>query len=160
VKVATTKAQRKLFFNLRSAKKRLGWLNAAEVDAVARDLGVSPDTVTEMDQRLSAQDPSFDIHPDQDDEQDRPAPAAYLRDLRFDPAARVEQSEWDEHNSGRLQRALAVLDDRSRDIVEQRWLADEKATLQDLATRYRVSAERIRQLEQMAMKRLRALLEA
>jgi len=160
VKVATTKAQRKLFFNLRSAKKRLGWLNREEVDAVARDLGVPAETVLEMEKRLSAHDAAFDAYADQDDEHERPAPAAYLEDRRFDPAARAEADDWEQHTTGKLHGALARLDDRSRDILEKRWLADEKTTLQDLAARYKVSAERIRQLEANAMKKMRSAMEA
>jgi RNA polymerase sigma-32 factor len=156
VKVATTKAQRKLFFNLRSAKKRLGWMNREEVDAIARELNVPPEAVMEMEQRMSARDAALDGPVDPDDEQDRPGPIAYLQDTRFDPAARVEQEEWDAHSAAKLHRALRTLDDRSRDIIEQRWLADEKRTLQDLATRYNVSAERIRQLEASAMRKVKA----
>ncbi len=159
VKVATTKAQRKLFFNLRSAKKRLGWLSHDEVKAVAKDLGVKPETVLEMESRLSGQDVSFDPSADEDDE--RPyAPAAYLQDSRLDPAAALEASDWDEQSNLALQNALDQLDERSRDIVQSRWLADDKATLQKLAERYQVSAERIRQLENNAMKKLKATLEA
>jgi RNA polymerase sigma-32 factor len=156
VKVATTKAQRKLFFNLRSAKRRLGWMNREEVDAIARELNVPPEAVMEMEQRMSARDAALDGPVDPDDEQDRPGPIAYLQDTRFDPAARVEQEEWDAHSAAKLHRALRTLDDRSRDIIEQRWLADEKRTLQDLATRYNVSAERIRQLEASAMRKVKA----
>ena len=160
VKVATTKAQRKLFFNLRSAKKRLGWLNQEEVNAVANDLGVSTDTVLEMEQRLNARDSAFDTFSDHDAESERPAPAAYLEDMRFDPATRVESSEWEEHSTDRLYDALAELDERSQDIVAKRWLYVEKATLQDLADRYSVSAERIRQLEKNAMRKLKLALAA
>ncbi len=159
VKVATTKAQRKLFFNLRSAKKRLGWLNQEEVGAVARDLGVPPETVLEMEKRMSAHDAAFDAQPDAEDDSDRVAPSGYLEDIRFDPASQVEKSEWEDHNSRQLQGALGTLDDRSRDILQKRWLADEKATLQDLATQYNVSAERIRQLEKGALKKLRKLID-
>jgi len=160
VKVATTKAQRKLFFNLRSAKKRLGWMNREEVDAVARELDVPPEAVLEMEQRLSATDTPLDGPADADEEQERPAPIAYLQDTRFDPAAKVEQDDWEAHSAARLHQALLKLDDRSRDIIERRWLTDEKTTLQDLATRYNVSAERIRQLEASAMRRVRAELAA
>jgi RNA polymerase sigma-32 factor len=160
VKVATTKAQRKLFFNLRSAKKRLAWLSPAEVDTVARDLGVSPETVMEMEQRLSAHDLSFDPQGDGDDEDERQAPVTYLEDHRFDPARQAEQEDWDTQGRARLQGALLTLDQRSRQIVERRWLADDKATLQDLASEYQVSAERIRQLEANAMRKMRAVIEA
>ena len=156
VKVATTKPQRKLFFNLRSAKKRLGWLNQEEVAAVAEDLGVSPANVMEMEQRLSAHDAAFDA---QTDDEERPSPAAYLEDMRFEPAQTVEAEDWDSHTNARLAQALDGLDDRSRTIVQERWLNDEKTTLQELGTRYEVSAERIRQLEKNAFKKLRLVLE-
>ncbi len=159
VKVATTKAQRKLFFNLRSAKKRLGWLNQEEVGVVARDLGVPPETVLEMEKRMSAHDAAFDAQPEAEDDSDRVAPSGYLEDMRFDPASQVEESEWEDHNTRQLRGALGTLDDRSRDILQKRWLADEKATLQDLAAQYNVSAERIRQLEKGALKKLRALID-
>ena len=158
VKVATTKAQRKLFFNLRGASKRLGWLNNDEVNAVARDLGVSAHDVREMESRLSGHDYAFDAHADADDSAAQFAPAAYLPDLRMDPSTQLEQSDWDENRSERLQGALAALDERSRDIVQQRWLTDNKVTLHDLAARYQVSAERIRQLESNAMKKLQRAL--
>jgi RNA polymerase sigma-32 factor len=155
VKVATTKAQRKLFFNLRSAKKRLGWLNPQEVQAVAEDLGVAPQTVLEMEARLSAHDAAFDGHGDgEDDEDHHTAPVAYLPDLRMDPARQVENSDWEQYHHGQLYEALADLDERSRDIVEKRWLTDQKLTLQELADKYQVTAERIRQLEKNAMKKL------
>jgi RNA polymerase sigma-32 factor len=160
VKVATTKAQRKLFFNLRRAKKRLGWLNGAEVAAVAKDLGVKPETVLEMESRLSGHDVAFDASPDDDDEDGHFAPAAYLQDANSDPARVLEADDWETHKTESLQLALGQLDERSRAIVAARWLADDKATLQDLANRYQVSAERIRQLESNAMKKLRAALEA
>ena len=160
VKVATTKAQRKLFFNLRSAKKRLGWLNRAEVDAVARDLGVKPETVLEMESRLSGQDVAFDASLDDEDDEGHLAPAAYLQDSSTDPARVLEAADWESHKVEALQDALGRLDERSRAIVAARWLADDKATLQELADRYQVSAERIRQLENNAMKKLRAALEA
>lgn len=161
VKLATTKAQRKLFFNLRSAKKRLGWFNQAEVNAVAKDLGVSPKDVREMESRMSGQDVTFDSGDDDDDEHAPPAPVAYLQDLRMDPAAQVENRDTEESNSEQLQAALADLDERSRDILTRRWLTeDNKATLQDLADHYQVSAERIRQLEKNAMKKLKVALAA
>ncbi len=155
VKVATTKAQRKLFFNLRGAKKRLGWLNRAEVDAVAADLGVNAETVVQMEQRLSAYDAAFDGHADHDLDGEHLVPAAYLEDMRFDPARQVEAAQWEAHNNQRLSAALQTLDERSREIVERRWLAEDKATLQELADQYGVSAERIRQIEAGAMKKLR-----
>jgi RNA polymerase sigma-32 factor len=159
VKVATTKAQRKLFFNLRSSKKRLGWFSKEEVDAVARDLGVPAATVLEMESRLAGQDVTFDAQ--SDDEDEVMAPAAYLADTRFEPAAQLEASNFEADNSQRLHSALATLDDRSRDIVAARWLSDDgKTTLQDLADKYKVSAERIRQLEKNAMNKLRNMLAA
>jgi RNA polymerase sigma-32 factor len=157
VKVATTKPQRKLFFNLRGAKKRLGWMNREEVDAVAEDLGVSSNTVLEMEQRLSAHDAAFDGHADDGDE--RPSPSAYLADSRFDPSREIEAEDWETHTNERLGEALEDLDERSRVIVQERWLSDDKSTLQDLAKRYNVSAERIRQIEQNAFKKLRGVLE-
>ncbi len=160
VKVATTKAQRKLFFNLRKAKKRLGWFNQQEVDAVARDLGVSPETVREMEQRLSSQDAAFDMGRDADEEAEALSPAAYLASPEADPANVLEQADWDEHSQQRLGQALETLDARSRDILQQRWLSDDKATLQELAGKYQVSAERIRQLEQNALRKLRNTLVA
>jgi len=161
VKVATTKAQRKLFFNLRSSKKRLGWFTAEEVDAVAEDLGVKPETVREMESRLSGQDITFDLGADDDaDEPKFFAPSAYLQDQRPDPALAVETSDWEAHNTRMLYEALEQLDERSRTILAQRWLADEKTTLQELADRYGVTAERIRQLEKSAMKKLQATMAA
>jgi RNA polymerase sigma-32 factor len=161
VKVATTKAQRKLFFNLRSSKKRLGWFNQEEVNAVAKDLGVRPEDVMEMESRMSGYDASFDPLTDRDDDEERPfAPSAYLQDLSMDPTTTLEQNDWESHNSERLHDALNALDDRSRDILQKRWLAEDKATLQDLADQYQVSAERIRQLESSAIKKLQGVLEA
>lgn len=160
VKVATTKAQRKLFFNLRGAKKRLGWLNGEEVAAVAKDLGVKPETVLEMESRLSGQDVAFDPTADDDDDDRSLAPAAYLQDSRMDPAVLLESSDWEISRVDALQDALEQLDARSRDILAQRWLADDKTTLQELADHYQVSAERIRQLENNALKKLKAVLEA
>jgi len=160
VKVATTKSQRKLFFNLRSAKKRLGWLNGEEVAAVAKDLGVKPEAVLEMESRLSGQDVTFDPSADDDDDSRSLAPAAYLQDSRMDPAVMLESSDWEANRLDALQGALEQLDERSRDILAQRWLTDDKSTLQTLADRYQVSAERIRQLENNAMKKLKAVLEA
>nr|VFK38302.1 MAG: RNA polymerase sigma-32 factor [Candidatus Kentron sp. TC]VFK38687.1 MAG: RNA polymerase, sigma 32 subunit, RpoH [Candidatus Kentron sp. TC]VFK53174.1 MAG: RNA polymerase sigma-32 factor [Candidatus Kentron sp. TC] len=156
VKVATTKAQRKLFFNLRSAKKRLGWLNRGEISAIAQDLGVTPETVVEMEKRLNARDAAFDGFVEEEDEDwERPSPAAYLRDRRFEPAARVEEEDWREHGEIQLRHALTTLDPRSREIITERWLLEERSTLRELADRYQVSAERIRQLEKNAMKKLR-----
>jgi RNA polymerase sigma-32 factor len=159
VKVATTKAQRKLFFNLRSAKKRLGWMNREEIDAVAEDLGVKPETVLEMESRLSGQDLCFDpaVNED-DDEAHHYAPAAYLSDAAADPALRLELDDWHERNTGNLRMALAQLDERSRVIVESRWLTESKTTLHELAERFDVSAERIRQLEKNAMGKLKKVM--
>ena len=157
VKVATTKAQRKLFFNLRKAKKNLAWLSADETAAVAKDLGVTPAEVTQMEQRLAARDVAFDPLVDADDEDGSYSPAAYLPAPDADPAVAVERDEWEGASSARLKHALATLDDRSRTIVERRWLVDEgKATLHELAAEYSVSAERIRQIEANALKRLKA----
>ncbi|MFP5414040.1 MAG: RNA polymerase sigma factor RpoH [Gammaproteobacteria bacterium] len=159
VKVATTKAQRKLFFNLRGSKKRLGWLNNEEAAAVAADLGVEIKQVREMEQRLSARDAAFDLSVDEDEDSAYLVPAQYLEDPSGDPARQLEQADWEEVHYGRLNAAVATLDERSRDIIQQRWLSDEKVTLHDLAAKYAVSAERIRQLEQSAMKKVRGLIE-
>ncbi len=161
VKVATTKAQRKLFFNLRKKKQRLGWFTREEVGAVARDLGVKPETVLEMESRLSGQDVAFDPADDSADDGHRPpAPAAYLQDLRMDPASVVEQADWEQKSTQQLYQALTQLDERSQVIVKERWLAENKTTLKELAERYDISAERIRQLENNAIKKLKGTLEA
>jgi RNA polymerase sigma-32 factor len=154
VKVATTKSQRKLFFNLRSSKKRLGWMNHQEVEDIANDLGVEAKTVLEMEQRLSANDASFDLTSDSNE--DNPtAPVQYLQDLRFEPSAAIENDQFEDHQNKKLTYALESLDERSKDIVEKRWLNDEKSTLTDLADVYQVSAERIRQLEKAAFAKLK-----
>jgi RNA polymerase sigma-32 factor len=160
VKVATTKAQRKLFFNLRSSKKRLGWLNNEEAEAVAQDLGVDAKTVRQMEGRMAAYDTSFDAEPDSDEDNAYKAPAYYLEDKSSDVAATVEAQQWEEVNNASLMRAMAELDDRSKDILNSRWLSDTKATLHELADKYGVSAERIRQLEKNAMKKIRLQMEA
>ena len=160
VKVATTKAQRKLFFNLRGAKKRLAWLTNDEASAIANDLGVDVKHVHEMEKRLSARDAGFDMGVDDDDESAYQAPAQYLEDRSADPALIIEEADWEEDNHSKLTLALAGLDERCQDILRQRWLSEKKATLHDLATKYSISAERIRQLEQGAMKKVRAVLEA
>ena len=161
VKVATTKAQRKLFFNLRSSKKRLGWFSNDEVHAVARDLGVKPETVLEMESRLSGQDVSFEPSDDSNDDDHRSyAPASYLQADRADPAVLLEQTDWKDKNTSDLRQALTELDDRSRDILQSRWLSDSKSTLKELAETYKVSAERIRQLENNAIKKLKGVMEA
>jgi RNA polymerase sigma-32 factor len=155
VKVATTKSQRKLFFNLRSAKKRLGWLTMLEVERVAEELGVSTRDVLEMEKRLSGQDIPFDTHNDEDDDNDMATPAAYLEDQRHDPARLMERREWKQHGHNQLYGALRQLDQRSQDILQKRWLNEHKATLQELADYYQVSAERIRQIENNAIKKLK-----
>ena len=160
VKVATTKAQRKLFFNLRSAKKSLAWLSAEEAQAVADDLGVDVKEVQRMEGRLSSRDLAYDLPLDADDDDLWQAPQYYLEDQRSDPALAVESSDWQRSSEDQLHKAMAELDERSRDILAQRWLAEEKATLHELAAQYGVSAERIRQLEQNAMKKLRAAIAA
>lgn len=160
VKVATTKAQRKLFFNLRSAKKNLAWLSAEEAQAVAQDLGVDVKEVQRMEGRLSSRDLAYDMSADSDDDDAWQAPQAYLEDHSADPALMVESSDWQQDSETRLHEALSALDERSRDILAQRWLAEEKATLHELAAQYEVSAERIRQLEQNAMKKLRSAIAA
>jgi RNA polymerase sigma-32 factor len=159
VKVATTKAQRKLFFNLRKNKKSLAWLSNDETNAVADDLGVSPEEVTEMERRLSSHDAVFDPGPDADDEQ-MFTPAAYLPSPDADPAVLMEDLDWHDDATTRMTEALTNLDDRSRRILETRWLADEKQTLHELADEYGVSAERIRQIENNAIRKLRVAMEA
>ena len=160
VKVATTKAQRKLFFNLRSAKKSLQWLNEQEAHAVAEDLGVAVKDVREMEMRLAVRDPAFDASADDDDDGAPVAPVYYLEDSAGDPARIVEKNQFNSDNSSRLGVAVASLDARSRDIIQRRWLDDTKSTLHDLAGEYGVSAERIRQLEKNAMNRVRGLMQA
>ncbi len=156
VKVATTKSQRKLFFNLRSAKKRLGWLSQDEIEQVAKDLGVSTKDVREMELRLNSYDMAFDAPGDADDEETETlSPAGYLEDNRYDPAIIVEQNDWEEHGLMQLHKALAKLDARSQDILQKRWLSEKKVTLQQLAKHYKVSAERIRQIESNALKKLK-----
>jgi RNA polymerase sigma-32 factor len=162
VKVATTKAQRKLFFNLRQMKKRLGWFNAEEIEAVAKDLGVTTKDVLIMEQRLNAMDASFDVD-DSDSESDEGSlaiPARYLHDPNSDPALLIENAQHGTQSGEKLQVALSRLDSRSREILKQRWLLDNKAvTLHSLAAQYNISAERVRQLEKNAMKKLRQYLE-
>jgi RNA polymerase sigma-32 factor len=155
VKVATTKAQRKMFFNLRSAKKTLSWFSNDEVESVAGELGVSPDVVRQMEGRMSSSDTTFDASSDDDDDSAYQAPANYLEDHRYDPASLMENGNWEEDSNRRLQEAMAELDGRSRNILVQRWLSDNKSTLHDLADEYGVSAERIRQLEKNAMAKIR-----
>jgi RNA polymerase sigma-32 factor len=159
VKIATTKAQRKLFFNLRRLKTSLNWLNAEETAAVARDLGVLPAEVTEMERRLAAQDVPFDVSGNGEDEEAW-GPATYLPAPGADPAEQVESEEFSSSSSEALSAAVKSLDARSRDILEQRWMSPHKATLHELAARYGVSAERIRQIESSAIARLRRQLPA
>ncbi|MDA1063156.1 MAG: RNA polymerase sigma factor RpoH [Proteobacteria bacterium] len=154
VKVATTKAQRKLFFNLRKNKKSLAWLSHAETLAVADDLGVSPQEVTEMERRLSARDAIFDPAPDADDDH-LYTPAAYLSSPNSDPADLLEKSDWHDDASEKMTVAMQDLDERSQDILQNRWLSETKMTLHELADKYGVSAERVRQLEANAIKKLR-----
>jgi RNA polymerase sigma-32 factor len=159
VKVATTKAQRKLFFNLRSAKKRLGWFSRQEVEDVARDLGVKPETVLEMEARLSNHDMAFDGHDSEDDDASV-APAAYLPDMRMEPASHLERLDSESNRRERLYAALEGLDERSKTILQARWLSEKKSTLHELAEQFGVSAERIRQVEKNAMNKLKAQLQA
>ena len=159
VKVATTKSQRKLFFNLRRMKKNLAWLSEEETQAVARDLGVEVSDVREMEQRLSARDMSFDPTPESDEEENY-SPAMYLPASNADPALEVEREEWDEDSSDRLMIALEKLDERSRSILKRRWMTDNKATLHELADEYGISAERVRQVESNAINKLKGLMAA
>ena len=159
VKVATTKAQRKLFFNLRSAKKRLGWFSPQEVEAVAEDLGVPPEVVMQMEGRMAAQDAAFDGNPGSDDgESFVAAPAQYLADDSMNPAEIVAEEDWTEQSMAQLRDALGDLDERSQEIVRLRWLNEPKVTLHELAKQYGISAERVRQVEAKAMKKLRSAL--
>jgi len=157
VKIATTKAQRKLFFNLRKSKKRLGWFTQEQVAEVAQQLNVSTAEVLEMEKRLSSHDAPFDIPPETQDDVNNEtfAPASYLEDKMADPATQLESADWSENREQLLNNALATLDERSRDILAKRWLAESKATLVDLANQYQVSAERIRQIENSALKKLK-----
>jgi len=156
VKVATTKSQRKLFFNLRSLKKRIGWMTTQEVNQIATDLGVKPETVREMEMRLSTSDTAFDAQDSDDD--DNWAPAGFLEDHRYNPATQHEQADWSGQTSDTIHHAMMELDDRSQDIIRTRWLDEKKLTLQDLAEKYQISAERVRQLEKNAMAKLRTAL--
>jgi RNA polymerase sigma-32 factor len=160
VKVATTKAQRKLFFNLRKSKKRLGWLSHDEVIAVAKDLGVKPEVVLEMESRLSGQDVGFDLPPNADDESPYVAPVAFLESKSRDPQKETESEDLTSHNNALLYAGLDELDERSQDIIRSRWLQEGKMTLQELANRYGISAERIRQLEANALRKMRASITA
>ena len=155
VKVATTKAQRKLFFNLRKSKKRLGWLSKDEAEAIAQNLDVDLKTVYEMEKRLDSRDSAFDLPADDSPEINFTAPASYLQQNNADPATLLEQEDWKDHKENLLTQAMSSLDDRSQDILNSRWLSEKKATLHELAARYNISAERIRQLEQNAMKKIK-----
>ncbi|MFT2091779.1 RNA polymerase sigma factor RpoH [Paraglaciecola sp. 2405UD69-4] len=159
VKVATTKAQRKLFFNLRKNKKRLGWFTHAEVQKVAEELGVSTKEVLQMEARMSSQDQAFDLSAD-DDESGSFAPVQFLEDKSADVETDVINNDWDANASGRLYAAIKTLDERSQHIIQTRWLSDDKTTLQDLADKYQVSAERVRQIEKNAMKKLQNAMAA
>lgn len=158
VKVATTKAQRKLFFNLRGLKKQIGWMNNEEVQDIANDLGVKPETVREMEMRLSISDMAFEASDNDDD--DHVAPAAYLEDHRHNPADQLENSNWSMQSNDLLYQSLDQLDARSQDIIRTRWLDDDKLTLQDLADKYQISAERVRQLEKNAFDKLKKAIGA
>ncbi len=160
VKIATTKAQRKLFFNLRSLKKGSHSLTHLEAESIAQDLNVTPAQVFEMEGRLAAFDASFEMNAEDDDDKQHQAPAYYLEDNRYDPARQLEESNWEDNSSERLMAAIQNLDTRSRDILTRRWLAEDKPTLHELAAEYGVSAERIRQLEKNAMDKIKAFLAA
>ncbi|MCW8833784.1 MAG: RNA polymerase sigma factor RpoH [Colwellia sp.] len=157
VKVATTKAQRKLFFNLRKNKKRLGWFSNDEVNTVAETLGVSTKDVLEMENRMSSHDQAFELSNDDDDSASAGnfSPAMYLEDKQSDLAVEVENANWENHANNRLSTALVALDERSQDIIKTRWLNEDKSTLQELANKYQISAERVRQLEKNALSKLK-----
>ncbi|MBT8142716.1 MAG: RNA polymerase sigma factor RpoH [Gammaproteobacteria bacterium] len=158
VKIATTKAQRKLFFNLRKMRKNMAWLSHDESLAIAKDLGVKVETVREMEKRLTGSDIGFDLR-DSDDDEKAFAPVAYLEKQDADPAQLLEAEDYEDHNTQQLSAALGELDERSRDILKQRWLSDKKSTLHELADKYGISAERIRQLEANALKKLRKFID-
>ena len=162
VKVATTKAQRKLFFNLRKNKKRLGWFSNDEVNNVAETLGVSTKDVLEMESRMSNQDQAFELSSDNDDGTSSGSfsPAQYLEDKDSDLSTLVENQNWKNHANKRLSNALICLDERSQDIIRTRWLTDDKTTLQELANKYQISAERVRQLEKNALNKLKSSMAA
>lgn len=160
VKVATTKAQRKLFFNLRSKKKTLSWMTDDEVKSIASDLGVEAKTVRQMEGRMASADMAFDAPNNADDEQAAWSPSNYLEDKSADPLLQLESSDWEEDSQMRLMNAMVELDDRSKDILVRRWLGEKKATLHELAAEYSVSAERIRQLEKSAMQKIRLSMES
>ena len=159
VKIATTKAQRKLFFNLRSSKKQLGWLNNEETKAVADDLGVAAKVVRQMEGRMSAYDMAFDVEADNDDDMPHKAPAYFIEDKSSNIASNIENEEWEEVTNKQLHAAMSELDDRSQDILKSRWLSEDKLTLHELAGKYDVSAERIRQLEKTAMNKIKTCMQ-
>ena len=159
VKIATTKAQRKLFFNLRSSKKQLGWLNNEETQAVADDLGVDAKVVRQMEGRMSAYDMAFDVEADNDDDIPHKAPAYFIEDKSSNIASNIENEEWEEVTNKQLHAAMSELDDRSQDILKSRWLSEDKLTLHELAGKYDVSAERIRQLEKTAMNKIKTCMQ-
>ncbi len=158
VKVATTKAQRKLFFNLRQSRARIGWMNQNEIDSLAAELDVPTATVKEMESRMSYPDVSFDAHEDADDEEYRASPAGYLQDMRYNPEMLLSRADTEASQHNQLQTALVALDDRSRDIIKRRWLSTDKPTLHELAAEYGVSAERIRQIEKKALDTMKGLM--
>ncbi|BAU47061.1 RNA polymerase factor sigma-32 [Sulfurifustis variabilis] len=160
VKIATTKAQRKLFFNLRKSRARLGWMNRGEVDSLAEDLAVAPATVQEMESRMAGADVPFDGDPDQDDDAFTPAPAGYLQDMRYNPEVLVARVDDESAREEQLKAALASLDTRSRDIIRRRWLEEHKPTLHELAREYGISAERVRQIEAKALTTMKDTLAA
>ena len=161
VKIATTKAQRKLFFNLRSLKKSSKKLTLDEAQSIANDLNVTPEQVLEMEGRLTAYDAAFEAQGDDDDEgSTHVAPALYLEDNRYDPARLAEDEDYEEQSTSALHEAMEQLDDRSRNILQRRWLDDDKSTLHELAAEYNVSAERIRQLEKNAMEKIKVAMSA
>ena len=160
VKIATTKAQRKLFFNLRSLKKSSKKLTLEEAQSIANDLNVTPEQVLEMEGRLTAYDAAFEAQGDDDDDTPHTAPVLYLEDNRYDPARLVENEDWEEQSTSALHDAMNQLDDRSRKILQRRWLDDDKSTLHELAAEYNVSAERIRQLEKNAMEKIKVAMSA
>ena len=159
VKVATTKAQRKLFFNLRKSRARLGWMKHDEVNALAETLDVDPETVQQMEARMGYTDVPFDADEDSDEENFRAAPAGYLQDMRYNPEVLATKSDQDSTRGEALHNALAKLDSRARDIIQRRWLADDKPTLHQLAREYRISAERIRQIETKALEQMKGVLD-
>ena len=160
VKVATTKSQRKLFFNLRKSRTRLGWMTSGEIDTLAEKLDVTSETVKEMEARMSNGDVAFDADNDADEDNFHAAPAGYLQDMRYNPEVLATASDQEDTRQGQMKAALASLDARSRDIIQRRWLGEDKPTLHDLAKEYGVSAERIRQIEEKALGAMKNALEA